>query len=126
MIKVNYDAATGEIKGFYPDFIDYSSIPEPYIIINEATHQDCIDNPGLRRVDLDTKQIGVYTPPGPTAAESIAALDIEYQPQFAALAQALGLATLDGNQAVMDEVKADYAALKVEYQARREEITNVN
>jgi hypothetical protein len=29
IIKANYDATTGEIKGFYPDIIQYDSIPEP-------------------------------------------------------------------------------------------------
>ena len=58
----------------------------------------------------------------PTIEEKVAALDAEYQPQFASLAQSLGLATLDGNQAVQDEIKADYAALKEEYQTKREAI----
>ena len=55
-------------------------------------------------------------------ATAIAALDAVYQPQFTALAQALGLATLDANQTVIDGVKADYAALKDEYQAKVKEI----
>lgn len=66
------------------------------------------------------------TPPELTAAEKqaqdIAALDAEYEPQFAALAQSLGLATLDGNQIVIDGIKSDYAALKAEYQTKREAI----
>ena len=128
MIKVNYDTNTGEIKGYYPDDIPYPSIPEPYIEIDEAAHQDCIANSGLRRVDVANKIIVEYTPPEPTAeekqAQAIAALDAEYQPQFASLAQSLGLATMDGNQAVQDEIKADYAALKTEYQQKREAISN--
>ena len=69
MIKVNYDSTTGEIKGFYPNFIDYETIPEPNIEIDETTHQDCINNQGLRRVDLKTLKIVEYTPPGPTLSE---------------------------------------------------------
>ena len=68
-IKVNYDATTGEIKGFYPDNIGYETIPEPYIEVNEAAYQDCINNQGLRRVDLTTLKIVEYTPPGPTISD---------------------------------------------------------
>lgn len=50
----------------------------------------------------------------------MAALDAEYQPQFAELAQSLGVATLDGNQVAIDGIKDDYAALKAEYTAKME------
>ena len=73
MVKVHYDSTTGKIKGFFPENIGYASIPEPFIEINETTHQDCIDNPGLRRVDLTTLKIVKYTPPGPTIEELKAA-----------------------------------------------------
>ena len=69
MIKVNYDSTTGEIKGFYPDNIGYAAIPEPHIEIDETTHNDCINNQGLRRVDVTTKKIVNYTPPVPTLTE---------------------------------------------------------
>ena len=35
MIKVHYDLQTGLIKGYYPDSINYSSIPEPFIEIED-------------------------------------------------------------------------------------------
>lgn len=54
----------------------------------------------------------------------LTALDAECQPQFTALAQSLGLATLDGDQTVMDGIKEDYAALKAQYQTKKEEIEN--
>ena len=57
MIKVNYDATTGAIKGFYPDDIAYASIPEPYIVVDEAAHQDCMNHQSLRKVDLATQKI---------------------------------------------------------------------
>lgn len=57
-------------------------------------------------------------------AKQLTSLDAEYQPQFLDLAQALGLATLSGNQVTIDGIKADYAALKTEYDEKREEITN--
>lgn len=124
MIKVNYDEKTGEILGFYPNFIQYANIPEPTIEINETTHQDCIQNPGLRRVDLSALKIVEHNP---TTVEveimKLASLDAEYQPQFAALAQALGLATLAANQTTIDGVKEDYAALTAEYNTKREVIT---
>ena len=72
MIKVNYNAETGEIKGYYPEAVGYPSIPEPFIEIDEAVHQDCINNPGFRRVDLATLQIVAYEPV-PTLAEVVAA-----------------------------------------------------
>jgi hypothetical protein len=53
-----------------------------------------------------------------------AELDTEYHSQFTTLAQSLGLATLDGNQTIIDGIKSDYAALKTEYQKKLEEITN--
>jgi len=39
MIKVNYDTETTLVKGYYPDIINYASIPEPYIEITEEQHQ---------------------------------------------------------------------------------------
>jgi len=39
MIKVNYDTQTTLVKGYYPDTINYASIPEPYIEITEEQHE---------------------------------------------------------------------------------------
>lgn len=52
------------------------------------------------------------------------ALDAEYQPQFAALSQALGMATLAENTDLIASIKEDYAALKAEYDGKREVINN--
>lgn len=71
-MKVHYDLTSGEIKGFYPVDIEYAVIPEPTIEIDEATHMDCINNPGKRRVDLTALQIAVYDP-APTLTEVVAA-----------------------------------------------------
>jgi hypothetical protein len=57
-------------------------------------------------------------------ATKLTALDAEYQPRFTALAQSLGLATLDGDQTVIDGIKEDYAALKAQYQTKKEDIEN--
>ena len=57
MIKVNYDSETGQILGFYPNEIEYQSIPEPYIEIDCEQHNDCINNQGYRKIDITTKKI---------------------------------------------------------------------
>lgn len=48
MIKVNYDTETTLVKGYYPNSINYVSIPEPYIEIeNDAQVLDkqmCVVN----------------------------------------------------------------------------------
>ena len=48
MIKVNYDTETTLVKGYYPDSINYASIPEPFIEIeNDAQvlgKQMCVIN----------------------------------------------------------------------------------
>jgi len=38
-VKVNYDIETTLVKGYYPDIINYASIPEPYIAITEEQHE---------------------------------------------------------------------------------------
>ncbi len=38
-IKVNYDPQTRLVKGYYPESINYASIPEPYIEISQEEHQ---------------------------------------------------------------------------------------
>lgn len=124
MIKVNYDATTGEIKGFYPDDIAYASIPAPYIELDESAHQDCINNQGSRKVDVTALKIVEYTPEVATLTkeEQISALDAEYQPQFVELVRALGVATLGDNTETIAAVKLDYASLTAEYQAKLKEI----
>ena len=42
MLKVNYDTETTLVKGYYPDSINYASIPEPYIEISEEEHQEAL------------------------------------------------------------------------------------
>jgi hypothetical protein len=38
-VKVNYNIETTLVKGYYPDSINYASIPEPYIEITERQHE---------------------------------------------------------------------------------------
>ena len=42
MVKVNYDTETTLVKGYYPDVINYASIPEPYIEISDEKHQEAL------------------------------------------------------------------------------------
>jgi hypothetical protein len=49
-------------------------------------------------------------------------LDVKYQPRFTELSQALGMATLAENTDLIASIKADYAALKAEYDTKRGEI----
>lgn len=48
MIKVHYDIETTLVKGYYPDSVNYSSIPEPYIEIKDEDQvfntQMCVIN----------------------------------------------------------------------------------
>jgi hypothetical protein len=39
MIKVNYDIKTTLVKGYYPNSISYSLIPEPFIEITKEQHE---------------------------------------------------------------------------------------
>ena len=98
MIKVNYDATTGAIKGFYPDDIAYANIPTPCIEIDETTHQDCMNHQGLRKVDLATKKIvACELPAVATPVKDVEPVD----PSLLAIAEALAaqetrLAKLEG------------------------------
>lgn len=38
-VKVNYDKETTLVKGYYPDIVNYASIPKPYIEITEGQHE---------------------------------------------------------------------------------------
>ena len=38
MVKVNYDLKSKKVLGFYPDFMNYEQIPEPYIEIDDKMH----------------------------------------------------------------------------------------
>ncbi|MDR7865174.1 MAG: hypothetical protein RIN56_00070 [Sporomusaceae bacterium] len=93
MVKVHHDSS-GNILGFYPDGVGYASIPEPFIDIDDATHADCIANPGRRRVDVAAGQIVAYTPPGPTPEERAEGIKRSLinvvQANMDAAAQALG------------------------------------
>lgn len=89
-------------------FIDITNIPD----IQEGYSYDAVTGTFIAPVTTLTK------------SEQIASLDAAYQPQFADLATALGLATLGSEQSLIDGIKFDYAALKAEYQEKLEAIEN--
>jgi hypothetical protein len=60
----------------------------------------------------------------PTKEEQLTTLDDEYQPQFDSLIQALGAAMLNDDTDLQADIKADYAAIKLEYADKREVIIN--
>ena len=76
------------------------------------------------RLELQDGKIVLQPAAEPTKDEKLAALDDVYQPQFTALAQGAGLATLDGNEATLANIKEDYVVLKTEYKEKLEAINN--
>lgn len=42
MIKVNYDPQTTLVLGYYPDSINYASIPKPFIEISDEEHRNAL------------------------------------------------------------------------------------
>ena len=43
MVKVHYDIESKKVLGFYPDFINYNKIPEPYIAVSEEKHAELVE-----------------------------------------------------------------------------------
>ncbi|MCC5468625.1 hypothetical protein [Pelosinus baikalensis] len=102
------------------------------LIENEDTDATIVENDSwlnpsdLTIVDGKIKVITITQTAEEIKTAKLTALDADYQPRFASLAQSIGLATLDGDQTVIDGIKTDYATLKNEYQAKKEEIENGN
>lgn len=43
MVKVHYNQATKTVEGFYPDLIEYETIPEPYIEVPDERHAELVE-----------------------------------------------------------------------------------
>ncbi len=116
----NYDNE-GKYIGFYTKDIHGKNIPAPNIELSEKEWQEALT--GDYKV---LKGKHTYAPYVPTIDEikqqELSTLDAEYQPQFAELSSALSMATLSDNTNLLTSIKADYAALKAEYDAKRGEI----
>lgn len=55
--RVHYNPVSGDIIGFYPTNIDYTSVPEPVIIVSWAEWQELINHQGTYAVDVAAKKI---------------------------------------------------------------------
>lgn len=101
----------------------HKSIPVDAIPISDEDQTLYVTGKYYRGADGSPLEIPPYVP---TAEEikqqQLDALDAEYQPQFAALSQALGMATLAENTDLIASIKEDYTALKAEYDTKRGEI----
>lgn len=124
MYYAHYDYQTGQILGFYTPDIHGSNITTPNIEITDEQWHDCLNNQGLRKVDVTIKQIVTCEPPAPTKDKLLTQLDTQYQTQFKELQQAWAAAQLDGNTAIAAELQDEYQALKQEYKTARKEILN--
>lgn len=122
MYLAHYDAE-GNVLGFYKQGM-HTDIPEPTLEISEEEHQEYFGKNQSYKV-IDGKWTYIE-PQQPTAVEikqqKISVLDAEYQPKFAELSMALGMATLADNTALITSIKVDYVALKTEYDTKRGEI----
>lgn len=87
MIKVNYDQQTTLVKGYYPDSINYSSIPEPFIEIEnnaqildkqmcviEGVYQEYVKPLDVQLQEAKTTKLAQITP----ARDAFMYADIEY------------------------------------------------
>ena len=73
---------------------------------------------------LDNTAAANPAPPTPTAAQLIAILDAQYQPQFSTLSSAYMLALLNNDTATMADVKSEYDALQTQYNTQKTGIEN--
>lgn len=71
MKHAHFNEATGEILGFYDDGL-HLSIPKPVVPLDDAEWLDCINNSGLRVIDIATLTI-VAVAPLPVSPEQLAA-----------------------------------------------------
>ena len=42
MVKVHYNEATRKVEGFYPDYVEYAAIPEPYVEVTDERHAELV------------------------------------------------------------------------------------
>lgn len=103
----------------------HNDIPADAIPISDEDQALYATNKYYRGTDGKPVEIPPYVPTADEIKQQqLDALDAEYQPQFVALSQALGMATLAENTDLIASIKADYTALKAEYDGKREVITN--
>lgn len=126
MIKVNYNSETGQILGFYSDEIEYKSIPEPYIEITEEQHNDCINNQGHRKIDLETKKVINCTPiiPEKTKKDLVVELTAEYQVNVDKIQKAYIIAQINNDDNLKALLSTRLSEATAEYNQKRGVIEN--
>ena len=126
MIKVNYDSETGQILGFYSNEIEYQSIPEPYIEIDYEQHNDCINNQGYRKIDLETKKVINCTPiiPEKTKKDLVVELTAEYQVNVDKIQKAYILAQINNDDSLKALLSTRLNEATTEYNQKRGVIEN--
>lgn len=99
MIKVNYDSQTTLVKGYYPDSINYASIPEPFIEIEDnvqvldkqmcvidGLYQEYVKPLEVQLQEAKTAKLAQITP----ARDAFMYSDIEYNGSFFTNSQVSG------------------------------------
>ena len=43
MVKVHYNQTTKKVEGFYPDYVEYAAIPEPYVEVTDERHAELVE-----------------------------------------------------------------------------------
>ncbi|GMB00935.1 hypothetical protein [Pelosinus sp. IPA-1] len=101
----------------------HKDIPADAIPISDEEQALYATNKYYMGTDGKPTEIPVYVPTADEIKQQkISALDAKYQPQFTELSQALGMATLADNTELIASIKADYIALKIEYDTKRGEL----
>ncbi|MBU2703696.1 hypothetical protein Ga0466249_004844 [Sporomusaceae bacterium BoRhaA] len=115
---LNYDETTGVIiNAPYCDMVHgKEAIPTPNIELTEAEHDDWMMHQSTRKVDLTTKKLVEYTPPGPTAQQKYAAINAEYSAKQAALRDAAIDAQLNGKS--LDSIATARTKLSAEWKTK--------
>ena len=117
-IFAHYEAATGEILGFYTSDI-HDVIPSPNI---ELTREQWFAALGGGWMVKDGA-LAEKPPHEPTAAEQVGALTAEYEPRFKELREARVAVQAAGyGDAAVAEIDAEYQALMSEFNAKMEAI----
>ena len=139
-VKISYNHLTGDITGFYPLDITYQNgIPEPNIEVNEVQWADCVNNPGQRKIDLNTFQIIVIPPYVPTIEEEqnnlLSILNAGYADKLAKIERTAGKAPLlkragiiteQQEQSILDNLANQYAEIAQELRQKQNEILGGN
>ena len=113
-------------NGFYDDAV-HDTIPAGALEISNEDYSKFFSDNGkyvFKNIDGKAALSEITYTDEEIKQSKLNALDSQYKAQFNELAQSLGLATLASNDDTITSIKSDYAALKAEYNTKREEIIN--